>query len=149
MLLPGVQSLDLPDHSIVTVLTMLPQLYLNLKLYFGITYECKSVPVGLLKWVSLYWPLIFDWKFYALFFHLLGDLYSSPNIVRVIVSTKKWDRLECNIFGGGETCIQDFWRETLRGRDQLQDLGIDGRIILRSIFRKWNVGHGLDKSGSG
>jgi len=49
MLLPGVQSLDLPDHSIVTVLTMLPQLYLNLKLYFGITYECKSVPVGLLK----------------------------------------------------------------------------------------------------
>ena len=25
---------------------------------------------------------------------------------------------------------------------------VDGRIILRRIFRKWDVGHGLDRAGS-
>jgi hypothetical protein len=27
----------------------------------------------------------------------------------------------------------------LRERDRLEDTGVDGRIILRWIFRKWNV----------
>jgi hypothetical protein len=31
----------------------------------------------------------------------------------------------------------------------LGDPGIDGRIILRGIFRKWDVGYGLDRAGSG
>jgi len=26
------------------------------------------------------------------------------------------------------------------GKDHLEDPGVDGRIILRRIFRKWNVG---------
>jgi hypothetical protein len=37
----------------------------------------------------------------------------------------------------------------LRERDHLGDPGIDGKRILRSIFRKWNVGYGLDLAGSG
>jgi len=28
----------------------------------------------------------------------------------------------------------------MRDRDHLEDPGVDGRIILRCIFRKWKVG---------
>jgi hypothetical protein len=35
------------------------------------------------------------------------------------------------------------WWENVRKRDHLEDLGVDGRIILRRIFRNWDVGHGL------
>jgi len=31
----------------------------------------------------------------------------------------------------------------------LDDRGVDGRIILRWIFRKWDGEHGLDWYGSG
>ena len=31
-----------------------------------------------------------------------------------------------------------FWWETLRETDYLEDPGVDGRIILRWIFRKWD-----------
>jgi hypothetical protein len=41
--------------------------------------------------------------------------------------------------GRGELCKR-FWWENLRERDQWGDPGIDGRIILRRIFRKWDVG---------
>jgi hypothetical protein len=33
-----------------------------------------------------------------------------------------------------------FWWGNLRGRDHLEDPDVDGRIILRCIFRKWDVG---------
>jgi hypothetical protein len=33
-----------------------------------------------------------------------------------------------------------FWCGKLRERDQLEDTGIDRRIILGWIFRKWDVG---------
>jgi hypothetical protein len=32
-----------------------------------------------------------------------------------------------------------FWWGSLRERDHLGDPGVDGRIILRWIFRKWDV----------
>jgi len=32
-----------------------------------------------------------------------------------------------------------FWWRNLRERDQLEDPGLDGKIILRCIFRKWDV----------
>jgi hypothetical protein len=46
--------------------------------------------------------------------------------------------------GGEEICIQGFGRGNLRERDHLEDTGVDGRIILRRIFRKWDV-----EAGSG
>jgi hypothetical protein len=44
--------------------------------------------------------------------------------------------------GRGEVLI-GFWWGNVRERDQLEDPGIHGRIILRSIFRKWDGG-GMD-----
>jgi hypothetical protein len=41
--------------------------------------------------------------------------------------------------GRGEACT-GFWRENLRVRDHWGDPGVDGRIILRRIFREWDVG---------
>jgi len=49
--------------------------------------------------------------------------------------------------GAGEE-YTEFWWGNLWERDHLEDPGVDWRIILRWIFRKWDGGHGLDRSGS-
>jgi hypothetical protein len=36
------------------------------------------------------------------------------------------------------------WWENLRERDHWEDPGVDGRIILKRIFRKLDEGYGLD-----
>ena len=41
--------------------------------------------------------------------------------------------------GTGETCA-GFWWGNLEKRGHWRDLRIDGRIILRWRFRKWDVG---------
>jgi hypothetical protein len=43
---------------------------------------------------------------------------------------------------------RDGWGN-LTERNHLKDPGVDERIILKLIFRKWDVGHGLDRAGSG
>jgi len=44
-----------------------------------------------------------------------------------------------HVWRRGEACT-GFWWGNLRERDHWGDPGIDGRIVLRWIFRKWNVG---------
>jgi hypothetical protein len=38
-----------------------------------------------------------------------------------------------------DRCKYKVWRGNLRERNHLEDPGVDGRIILRWIFRKWDV----------
>ena len=43
------------------------------------------------------------------------------------------------VWGRGEVCT-GFWWGNLGERDHWGDPGVDGRIILKWIFRMWNVG---------
>jgi hypothetical protein len=47
------------------------------------------------------------------------------------------------VMGKGEA-YTGFWRGNLRERNYLEDPGIDGRMILGRIIRKWDGGHCVD-----
>ena len=72
----------------------------------------------------------------------LNDLYSSPNIVRVIKLRRMRWAGHVDVWRRGEMCT-GFWWGKLRERYHLEDLGVDGRIILKWLFKKreraaWN-----------
>jgi hypothetical protein len=46
----------------------------------------------------------------------------------------------CSTYGGREAAYKEFCWGNLRKIDDLGDPGVDERIILRWIFREWNVG---------
>ena len=70
----------------------------------------------------------------------LHDLYYSPNIF-------SGDKIEKNEMGGAYSTYGErgeaytgFWWGNLRVIDHLGDQGVDEKIILGWIFRKWDVG---------
>jgi hypothetical protein len=81
----------------------------------------------------------------------LNYLYSSPDIIRVIKSRRmRWAGHVARI---GKTQMHTgFWWGDLREGDHLGDPGLDGRIILKRIFKKWNgawTGFSLLRIGTG
>ena len=67
-----------------------------------------------------------------------NDLFSSLNIVRVIKSRRM--RWSGHVASMGER--RGIYRVLVgkpEGKNHLVDPGVDGRIILRWIFRKWDV----------
>jgi hypothetical protein len=46
-----------------------------------------------------------------------------------------------NAYEGRVEVCTGFWWGTLRERDHLVDPGVNGKIILICIFRKWDVGY--------
>jgi len=46
----------------------------------------------------------------------------------------------CSAYGGGKQACTGLWWGNLKERDRWGDPGVDGRILLRWIFRKWEVG---------
>jgi hypothetical protein len=46
----------------------------------------------------------------------------------------------CSKYGGGRREeYTGFWWGKIRERDHLKDRSVEGRIIIRCIFRKWDV----------
>ena len=64
----------------------------------------------------------------------VSDLYSSPNVVRVIKTRRIWAGHVARM-GEERGCIGSWWGNWREG-----DLGVDGWIILEWISRKWDVG---------
>jgi hypothetical protein len=66
-------------------------------------------------------------------------LYSSPNIVRVIKSRRmRWAGPVARM--GEGRGVYWVWVGHLTARDHWGDPGVDWMIMLRWIFRKWDVG---------
>jgi hypothetical protein len=70
----------------------------------------------------------------------LNDLYCSTNTVQVIKSRKILMGGEFSTYRGRGEVYTGFWCGNLRERDHLGDSSANGKIILRWIFRKWDIG---------
>ena len=67
-------------------------------------------------------------------------MYSSPNIIWLIKSRRmNWEGDIQHGWGRGDL-YTGFWWGNLMERGHLENPGVVGRIILKWILRKWDVG---------
>ena len=66
--------------------------------------------------------------------------------IRSLLLTKHYldNQIKQNEMGGAREVHRGHWRESLRERHHLEDTDIDGRVILKCIFKTWDRRHGLD-----
>jgi hypothetical protein len=68
-----------------------------------------------------------------------NDLFSSHNIVLVIKSRRmRWAGYVARMWRG--EAYTGYWCGNLKEKDHLEDPGKNVRIMLRWVFRKWDVG---------
>jgi hypothetical protein len=68
----------------------------------------------------------------------LYELCFSPNILRLIKSGRKGSARHVARIGNRKM-REGFWWGDLRARHKFRYLDVDGRIILRRIFKKWDA----------
>jgi hypothetical protein len=67
----------------------------------------------------------------------LYDLYYSPNVIQVIKSRgKRW--VGHVALMGERRVYTAFWWGKLREGDNLEDVRVDCRVILKCMFKKWD-----------
>jgi hypothetical protein len=128
-------------HHLVQNLLFFSLLSKNLKFYVGvkmIAHKREEHRLRVLRRIfGARWDEVTrEWR--KLHNKELNDLYS-PSIVWVIkLRRMRWvGHVACMVERRGCTGL---WWGNLRERDHLGDPGIDERIILRWIFRMWDVG---------
>jgi len=86
---------------------------------------------------------------------IFNAINNLPNLIRVIKSRMRWaGRLERM---GREYMHTQFWWNNLRESDHLDDPSVNGKIILKGIFKTWDwvgmdwieLAQNRDKCGGG
>ena len=130
-------------HFFLKHLVVIPVAPMIAGIIIHFSFHIRCIFVHKLLYLSLF-SASFLWHFCQLYNNniiiIIIKLYSSPNIIRVIKSRRL--RAAGNVARVGErtSCVYGFWWGNLKERNHLEDPGLCGRIILRCVFRKWNVG---------
>ena len=88
----------------------------------------------------MYWTRKGGWSNGSGENYIMSLIICTPHPVLFIWSNQEeWDGQGVWHLWGIVEVYTRFWWGNLRERDHLEDPGVDGKIILRWIFRKWDV----------